>query len=82
MLEQVSAHAARMGRVVRTRVVEVPIDVADREARAGGFQGFGPDDLDCLLCDELADPHPLQALLGRPLTPLAAALEAAVRGSA
>jgi hypothetical protein len=40
-----------------------------------------PDELDCLLCDEIADPAPLVALLGRPLTPLDATLAAAVRAS-
>jgi len=36
-------------------------------------------DLDCLLCDEVSDPRPLEALIGRPLTPLDDALAAAVR---
>jgi hypothetical protein len=40
-----------------------------------------PDELDCLLCDEIADPDPLQVLLGRPLTPLDTALAAAVRAA-
>jgi hypothetical protein len=43
---------------------------------------MGPDTLDCLLCDEISDPGPLQALIGRPLTSLPQALEAAVRGAA
>ena len=34
-------------------------------ARAGGYRGMQPDELDCLLCDEVADPRPLEALLGR-----------------
>ena len=31
----------------------------------GRVQGMPPDELDCLLCDEVADPRPLEALLGR-----------------
>jgi uncharacterized protein YbjT (DUF2867 family) len=74
--------ARAQGRHVEERLVELPVAEAERRARAGGFQGMGPDTLDCLLCDEVADPGPLQALLGRPLTPLQAALEAAVRAPA
>jgi hypothetical protein len=40
-----------------------------------------PDELDCLLCDEVADPAPLAALVGRPLTPLDDALAEAVRAA-
>jgi hypothetical protein len=40
-----------------------------------------PDELDCLLCDEVSDPAPLASLLGRPLTPLDEALAAAVRAA-
>jgi hypothetical protein len=40
-----------------------------------------PDELDCLLCDEVADPAPLATLLGRPLTPLDEALAEAARAS-
>ncbi len=76
----------RLGRAVRAagkapayEVREVPIAEADRRARAGGYQGMLPDELDCLLCDEVADPAPLVELLGRPLSPLDDALDAAVR---
>jgi hypothetical protein len=62
-------------------VREVPIEEADREARGGGWQGMLPDELDCLLCDEVSDARPLEALLGRFLTPLEDALRAAVRGT-
>ena len=37
-----------------------------------------PDELDCLLCDEVADAAPLADLLGRPLRPLDDAIAAAV----
>jgi hypothetical protein len=40
-----------------------------------------PDELDCLLCDEVSDPAPLESLLGRSLTPLDEALAAAVRAA-
>jgi NADH dehydrogenase len=56
----------------------VPIEEADRQAAAGGYQGMLADELDCLLCDEVSDRRPLEALLGRPLTPLDRAIAAAV----
>ena len=40
-----------------------------------------PDELDCLLCDETADPAPLESLLGRKLLPLDEALAAAARAA-
>jgi hypothetical protein len=46
-------------------VREIPVPECERQARAGGFYGMGPEDLDCLLCDELADATPLRELLGR-----------------
>jgi NADH dehydrogenase len=58
----------------------IPIDEADRQAAAGGYRGMLPDELDCLLCDEVADHRPLEALLGRPLTPLDDALIAETGG--
>jgi NADH dehydrogenase len=77
------ARAARaLGRPVEERVREVALAEADRQARGAGFHGLGPDELDCLVCDEVADPRPLEALLRRPLTPLAAVVDAAVRGVA
>ena len=73
------AEAARAGgRTLDYRDHEITLAEADRQARAGGYQGMLPDELDCLLCDEVADPSPLVALLGRPLTPLDVALSAAV----
>jgi nucleoside-diphosphate-sugar epimerase len=78
LLERLARVASALGRRADLRVREVPIDEADRRARTGGFHGMLPDELDCLLCDEVADPAPLATLLGRPLTPLDDALAAAV----
>jgi NADH dehydrogenase len=66
-LERVGEAAGVSGRF---RVRSVPVEDADRRARAGGFHGMSADALDCLLCDEVAEPGPLEALLGRPLAPL------------
>jgi NADH dehydrogenase len=81
LLERLARVASALGRQAELRVLQVPIDEADRRARAGGFHGMLPDELDCLLCDEVADPAPLAALLGRPLTPLDDALAVAVRAA-
>ncbi len=81
LLERLARVARDRGRRADLRVREVPIDEADRRARAGGFHGMLPDELDCLLCDEVADPAALAALLGRPLTPLDDALAEAVRAA-
>jgi nucleoside-diphosphate-sugar epimerase len=56
-----------------------PVADADRLAAAGGYRGMLSDELDCMLCDEVADHRPLEALLGRFLTPLDEALAIAVR---
>jgi hypothetical protein len=73
--------ARALGRPAEFRVREVPVAEAERLARAGGYRGMLADELDCLLCDEVSDPTPLVALLGRPLLPLDEALAAAVRGA-
>jgi NADH dehydrogenase len=78
---------ARVARVARAsgralgdyRVRELPVGDADRRAAAGGYRGLLPDELDCLLCDEVADPGPVQELLGRRLTPLDDVIAAALR---
>jgi len=80
-LERLGAVARAQGRPADFRVREVPIEEADRRARQGGYQGMLPDELDCLLCDEVSDPAPLEALLGRVLTPLDEVLVAAVRAA-
>jgi NADH dehydrogenase len=64
------------------RIREVPIEEAERQARSkDGYQGMHEDALDCLLCDEVSDPGPLEALGGRFLTPLDGTLAAAVRAA-
>ena len=79
LLERLACVAAGSGRKVELRVRRVPIEEADRRARAGGYQGMLADELDCLLCDEVSDPAPLVALLGRPLVPLDESLAVALR---
>ena len=82
LLERLEAVARGLGLPVRLRVREVAIAEADRLARGpGAYQGLGPDELDCLLCDEVGDEAPLEALLRRRLTPLDEALAAAVRAA-
>jgi nucleoside-diphosphate-sugar epimerase len=81
LLERLARFARDAGRPARHRVREVAIAEADRRARDGGYRGMLPDELDCLLCDQIANPAPLVALRGRPLTPLDAALAAAVRSA-
>jgi nucleoside-diphosphate-sugar epimerase len=78
--ERLGLVARREGKAGDWRIREVPVAEADRAARAGGYRGMGRDELDCLLCDEVGDPRPLEALLGAFLTPLDDAIAAAVRG--
>jgi nucleoside-diphosphate-sugar epimerase len=82
LLERLTAVARAGGRPAALRVREIPMAEAERLARAGGYQGLLPDELDCLLCDEVADAGPLERLLGRPLLGLDEALGAAVRAAA
>ena len=79
-IDRVAAAARRLGRPADYRIREVPIEEADRQAAAGGYRGLLPDELDVLLCDEVADPRGIEAALGRFLTPLDEAIEAAIRG--
>lgn len=80
-LERLAAVARAHGKPADYRVREVSVEEADRRARQGGYQGMLPDQLDCLLCDEVSDPASLEGLLGRGLTPLEDALGAAVRAA-
>ena len=57
----------------------LPVEEADRQAAGEGYRGMLSDELDCMLCDEVADHRPLEALLGRFLTPLDESLAIAVR---
>src|SRR5262249_28946955 len=77
-LERLGDVAGAEGKAGAFRVRVVSIADADARARAGGFHGMRADALDCLLCDEVADPGPLVALLGRPLAPLDRALRTAL----
>ena len=80
-IDRVAAAARRMALPSDHRIREVPIEDADRQAAAGGYRGLLPDELDVLLCDEVASPQGIEAALGRFLTPLDEAIEAAIRGS-
>jgi nucleoside-diphosphate-sugar epimerase len=81
LLERLARVAGACGRALGLRLRSVPVAEADERARAGGYQGLLPDELDCLLCDETGDSRPLQELLGRPLAPLDEALAVAVRAA-
>jgi NADH dehydrogenase len=59
-------------------VEELSEQDADRRARAGGYRGMLPDELDCMLCDEVGDAAPLETVLGRPLRSLDAVLREAM----
>jgi nucleoside-diphosphate-sugar epimerase len=80
-IDRVAAAARRMGLPADHRIREVPIDEADRQAASGGYRGLLPDELDVLLCDEVAPAQGMEAALGRFLTPLDEAIEAAIRGA-
>jgi uncharacterized protein YbjT (DUF2867 family) len=75
-VERVGARLGRVGYVLRS----ISVSEAERQAEAGGYRGLLRDELDCLLCDEVADPRPLEALLGGGLTPVEGALDEALRG--
>jgi len=85
-----TSYAELIGRVARLasvapssfRVREIGVEEAFRQARAGGYRGLLPDELDCLVCDEVADPRPLEALLGRFLSPLDEAITTVLRAPA
>ena len=79
LVERVAKALREHGRTSAYRIRSVPIGDVDRQAAAGGYRGMSPDELDCMLCDEVGDPGPLEALLGRFLTPLDEAIAAAVR---
>ena len=74
---------ARIARVLglgsEFRTESIDAAEADRRAADGGYMGMGPEELDCLLSDEVAGPGPLESLLGRSLQGLDVALAAALR---
>ena len=78
-VDALAAVARDRRRPAEFRIRVVSVEEADRRARAG--TGMPPEELDCLLCDEIGDGRALESLLGRFLTPLDEALSAAVRGT-
>lgn len=78
-VERVARLARPLGLAGPYRVREIATGDAERQAAAGGYRGMLPDELDCLLCDEVADARPLEGLLGRFLMPLDDALMAVLR---
>jgi nucleoside-diphosphate-sugar epimerase len=76
-----AAVARELGTALRFELRSVPVEEADAAARRGGWHGMPADELDCLLCDEVADPAPLQALLGRRLVTVDEALHRAVEAA-
>jgi nucleoside-diphosphate-sugar epimerase len=77
-VSRLAARARAHGLPAEYSILAVPVAEADRQARSGGYRGLQPDELDCLLCDEVSDPAPLAGLLRRPLIGLDAALDAAI----
>jgi len=78
LVERVARLANAAGKARGFRLREIPVAEAERAARGAGYRGMFADELDCLLCDEVGDPRPLEALLGRSLTALDDALAAAI----
>ena len=74
----------RIASMMRRRVdiLERPVDEAQAEARARGYFGLRPHDLACLLCDEVSDPTPVQALVGGPMETLERMVERTINGLA
>jgi len=64
----ISRISGSMGRSIEIR--ERPVEEAIAIARASGYFGLRPHDLDCLLCDEVADARPTAKLVGSPLEDL------------
>lgn len=78
-VEALAAAARERRRPAEFRLRTISVEEADRRAREG--TGMPPEELDCVLCDEISDARALESLLGRFLTPLEEALDAAVRGT-
>ena len=73
-LRAFTQRVARRAGIRDYAVEELSEEEADRRSRAGGYPGMLPDELDCMLCDEIGEASPLEALLGRGLRPLDAVL--------
>jgi NADH dehydrogenase len=70
--------ASAMGRLVEIR--ERPLEEALAQARASQYFGLRPFDLACLLCDEVSDSRPVEALLGTELDSLDALIATTLSG--
>jgi nucleoside-diphosphate-sugar epimerase len=81
LVARLAARVRAQGLPAAYSMLSVPVAEADRRARSGGYRGMQPDELDCMLCDEVADPAPLAGLLGRPTIGLDAAIDAALLSS-
>ena len=81
-VERLAATLRSAGRPAAYTLRSVPLEEADRQAAGDGYRGMLRDELDCMLCDEVADHRPLEAFLGRFLTPLDESLAVAVRALA
>ncbi len=81
LIELLAEAARRLGRCPSFRVREIAEEDADRQAAGGGYRGLLPDELDVLLCDEVAPADGLVAWLARPLTGLDRMITDAVVGS-
>ena len=81
-IERFADVAREHGHATDFVVRHIPVAEADRQAITSGYRGMPPDELDCLLCDEVADHVPLQDLIGRALWPLDDAIAAAVDDAA
>ena len=78
--ELVERLARAAGAAPRLRSIPAA-EAAARAATPAGYRGMGPEELDCLLCDEVAPAEPLAALLGRaPAGPDAVLRAAVARG--
>jgi uncharacterized protein YbjT (DUF2867 family) len=77
-IDRVAAALRRRGERIEYRIREIEVAEADRQAAAGGYQGLLPDEVDVLLCDEVAEPRGVFDVLDRPLLSVDAAIEAAL----
>ncbi|HEY7513786.1 MAG TPA: NAD-dependent epimerase/dehydratase family protein [Vicinamibacteria bacterium] len=78
LVSRLAAALGLGGRAIPWRIEKIALEAAERAASSGGFHGMLPDELDCLLCDEVGEHGPLEELLGRPLLSVDSALRIAV----